>query len=316
MADTLYLTNFPEPNIVERTQIAADVAAAATTVTVKNVDNFANNDIIVLGELGSEQAEKKQITSLDSSTQIITIPALTFKHYNLEPLTKIRGDKIRLYRAANVDGTQPDDGDFSLITTVTIQVSKTYTEYVDEDGGDGYWYKMTYYNSVDSSETDIAESEAIRGGNYGHYATVEQVRRTAGFVDNSDITDDVIAEARDEAESVIKGYIVSSGYYLPLTTPYPPSLVRLVKQLAAAYLLQDEYGASTEGTDKDGYAKEEAVMKRLEKIQDGTITLIDVHKETNTSKKDDVSGWPDDTTEDTPSYQHGGKPKFTMSKNW
>ncbi len=169
---------------------------------------------------------------------------------------------------------------------------------------------------MNNNETDISESDAVRGGNYGHYATVDQVRLAAGFRDNTDIIDESIAEARDEAESIIKGYIVGAGYYLPLLPPYPPTMVRLVKQLASAYLLQNEYGASAQGTDRDGDAREVSVMKYLDKIQIGTIKLVDVNKETITPKVENIAGWPDDTTKDASNQDHGGKPKFTMSKKW
>jgi len=270
----------------------------------------------VFGELASEQAEKVKLTTVTLATQTFAFAALKFAHEKKEPITKLRGDQIKIYRAANVDDTPPDDDDFILIATVDIQVDKSYTEYNDTDGGVGYWYKVTYYHSVNGAETDIVQSDAIRGGNFGHYATIEQIRNAAGFKDNTDVIDEVIAEARDEAEGVVKGYIIAAGYYLPLEPPYPASVARLVKQLASAYLLQDEYGSSVQGSDRDGYAKENSVMKKLEKIQEGEMKLIDVNKETVTPGKDDTSGWPDDTTETETKSNHGGKPIFTISKRW
>jgi hypothetical protein len=316
MAENLYLNNFSEANIVESSQLSDDVAAAAVSAPLRNVQNLAINDYIVLGQLADEQAEKIVLTAVTVSSQTIGFAAIKFAHDKLEEVTKLFGNKIRVYRAADVDGNTPGDDDFILIQNVDIDVTKSYTPWNDSDGGVGYWYKVTYYNSQNGGETDIAESPAVRGGNFGHYATVEQIRLAAGFKDNTDVIDETIAEARDEAEGVVKGYLISAGYYLPLLPPYPASVVRLVKQLGAAFLLQDEYGDAVQGSDRDGYAKEKSVVAKMEAIQAGKQKLLDVNKETITPKKDDVSGWPDESTETTAIGQHGGKPKFTMGKRW
>lgn len=316
MAELLYLTNFPEINIVEKTLLNAAMVAGDTSVVVKNVQNFSVDDFVIIGRVASEQAEKLQLTASTLASQTLGFAACKFAHPKLEEVTKIRGDIIRVYRAADVDGNQPDDDSFILVNPVTINVKRSYTEYNDADGGVGYWYKITYYNSDTGDETDISESPAVRGGNYGHYATIEQVRTTSGLVGNSDVTDEVVAQARDEAESTVKGYIIAGGYVLPIEEPYPPSVVRLVKQLASAFLLQDEFGASVQGTNRDGFEQEKSVIAKLEAIQKGEIQLIDVNKETIKEKKDSVGGWPDDSTETESVSNHGGAPRFTMGRKW
>lgn len=312
MPELLYLTNFPDANIVEQSQLNAAVAATGTSVALKNVSNFAIGDVAVIGRLATEQAEKRELSAVDTSAQTVTFSALSFAHKKLDPITKLRGDQIRIYRAANVDDTQPDDDDFILIHTINIDVTNQITIWNDPTGGVGYWYKITYYASNGGAETDIADSMAVRGGNYGHYATVEQVRKSSGLVGNSDVEDETIAEARNEAESVIKGSILAAGYTLPFEEPYPPSVVRLVKQLASAYLLQEEFGASVQGSNRDGFELEKSIMAKLKLIQEGKIQLIDVNKETVEDKISDVGGSPDDSSES----QSGGDPLFTMGKQW
>lgn len=318
MADLLILNNFPALNLVEKTKLSADVAAAATTFTVKNPDGYSDTngeeDIIIIGLPGQDGSEKKEIVTISSST--FTVAALSFAHKKYTPVASLRGDQIKIYRAANVDGTQPADADFSLLATVNIEVDQQYTEYNDEDGGNGYWYKQTFYHSVKDEETDIADSIAVRGGGYGHYVTVEQVRKSAGFKGNDNIPDADIAEARDDAESTVKGALYSGGYVLPINDPIPGSVVRITRQLAAAYLLQEEYGAAAQGTNKDGYEKEDKIMTRLEAIQEGKITLTDVHTEEEESKVDAVSGWPNDNTEDASEANAGGERRFTSKQTW
>jgi len=124
----------------------------------------------------------------------------------------------------------------------------------------------------------------------------------------------MIAEARDDAENTVKGAVLSGGYVLPIDEPIPGSLIRITRQLAAAFLLQEEYGTAAQGSSKDGYEKEDRVMKRLEQIQTGEVTLTDAHTEEEEDKRDAVSGWPDDTTEDLSSANSGGDKKFRIGQ--
>ena len=164
MADLLKLDNFPELNLKEKTELSADVAAAATTFTVKNasglVDTDTDEDILVIGPPGHEACEKRTIDTISGST--ITVAALSFAHKKYTKVASLRGDQIKIYRAANVDGTKPADASFSLLTTVTIEVDQHYTEYKDATGGSDYWYKQTFYHSLQEVETALADSEAVR----------------------------------------------------------------------------------------------------------------------------------------------------------
>jgi hypothetical protein len=55
----------------------------------------------------------------------------------------------------------------------------------------------------------------------------------------------------------------------------PPLIENISRKLAAAYLLQAEYGPMNTGDSKDGFAKEKSAIAIIEKLQKGTITLCD-----------------------------------------
>lgn len=114
------------------------------------------------------------------------------------------------------------------------------------------------------------------------YTTLERIRREAGFERNDYIHDDTIRDAMEQAEAYVKSFISSRYVLADLSRNFTGSqaedvLRRLTTQLAAAYLLQKEYGAEAQDTDKDGYKKEEQAMNRLADLSNGTLRLIDAN---------------------------------------
>ena len=308
-SETLRLDSFAEANLVEVTTVGTDVAAAASTVTLENVDNLAADDFLVIALPGSEQAEIRRISSITG--QVVTlISALSFAHKKYERVTKIRGDQIRVYRATNVDGTAPADSSFALLAATTIQADQTYIEYTAATGGSGYWWKITYYNSVSLTETELSASPAKRGGGFGFYCTIERTRLEAGIRDNQQVTDQAISEVIAESVSIINGYILAAHYTLPLETPVPSVVEGVTARLAASKLLIRDHGTGAEGSSKDGYALEENAYETLEKIGAGQLPLIDDATGEEIAGDSAVDGWPDETTETAADTDGGGTRKF------
>lgn len=312
MATTLSLLNFSTANIAETTQVSTDASAGAVSVVVKNANNLAIDDYVVIGLLGSELSELKRITGL--STQTLTVSATSFAHKANEPVSELRGNQIKVYRAANVDGTQPSDGSFSLLTTVDIDVDQPFTIYTDSTGGSDYWYKQTYYHSVSTAETAIADSTAVRGGDYGHYVTIEEVRIEAGFTNNPDVTDQMISDRRDDAESQVNGVLKSAKYTLPLTAPYPPVIKNITKLLAAGYLLLQDYGVGADSTNKEGRAKIELAEMLLGKIMRKEIVLVDQFTSSELGSSSILRGWPDSSTATASVEDAGGDIRTRISQ--
>lgn len=308
--EILIADNFGAINLLEETELSAGAAASQANVVVVNPQGYATNDYVLVGDVGSDRAEIKKILSITGQT--ITFSSnLSLDHTKDETLTKLRGNQINFYRAANVDGTVPSDASFSLVSTVSIEPDQTETEYVDSVGGSGYWYKFTYYNDVSSEETDISTAQAVRGGGYNQYASVDQVRTEAGLKNNKYIDDAQILEAIEDAEGQVKASLAAAGYTLPLAEV--PYLIRYVtKQLAAGYLLTNSYGAQHMGTEKDGDLKIKRAMDILTKIESGKTTLtIPPTDETVSQDTTSIAGYPDDTASD-----NCEGPKFSMNQTW
>jgi len=309
MADLLILDNFPPANIAETSKLHVDAAALATTFTVENPNDFAVDKHVVVGRLGNERAEVRKITNVTDS--VITVAALDFAHERFEPVTILRGPQIKVYRAADVDGTPPVDGSFASIATVTIEPDKQFSEHSDSGGGSGFWYKQTFFNTDLSAETTLGASTAVRGGDFGHFATVVDIRREAGFDHNPDITDENIADRRDEAEGEVKGALLNGGYGLPFTR-VPPIVRNVTKLLAAGYLLLQDYGEVAEGTNKEGNAKIKQAERILDKIIKHEVVLTDTD-DSALAHTPNIDAWPTDATETAESDEAGGNRIFRVT---
>ena len=306
MAQIVTLDQFPKFNLIEVSELTADVLAAATEITVLNPDSFDDEHAILIGNPVEEDAEIVTPSALDGSD--ITVSALLRNHNKGTKVYKLRANKIKVYRATNTDDLQPDSiSDYgSAIGTVTLQADQREIEFSDPTGGSGYWYLYTFYNDLSDppTETVINLSEGVRGGDLGHYCTVPQIRNEAGFDDNQYIPDYLIDEARENSESQVDGALSVAGYTLPLT--YVPPLIRnITKMLAAGYLLLTDYGTGADGSTKEGEKKIKIAEKYLDRIQESKLQLIGLSKLPVTLNSQ-IDGWPLDETADLLEDENGG----------
>lgn len=301
MAELLTALNFSSLNIVETTFLDADANASAQSFTVQNPSNFATNRPIKIGE--GERAEIHRVQGI-TGNQITIVGTLAFDHKKFERVNRLRGDQVEFNRALNVDGQPPSNATYNDIGIITIKADTLETEFTDPDGGEDYWYKFVYVDSFDASKTDLTQATPVRGGDYGHYCTIDDIRREAGFGANVHIPNSTIADTREDAESEVKGALIVAGYSLPLAS-VPPVVRNITKRLAAGYLLLQDYGVGAENSTAEGNSKVDLANKLLQKIQNRDIKLLNVLEESH-AKSYAVNGYPDDTTE----------PQITMDKEW
>jgi len=295
MAEVIRPTNFDAINILEKTELSADVAAAQKVANVLNAQGIVTNNFYVIGPLSAELSELAQLDT-KTSNALTAVANYANTHKMGDAVTKLFGDKINIYRATNVDGSTPDDADFSLIGTIDIEVDQSYTEYTDATGGSGYWYKKTFYNSSNLSETTLVDSVAVRGGGYGNYATWEEVREEAGLTSNRYIPDSVYQEKLLSAQGEVNASLKIGGYTLPLTS-VPHLIKNATILIAAGYVLLKEYGPENSGTNKEGNQKLTEGRKLLAKIEGGGSTLVD-SQGGNIGRSSRLGGYPDDTAAD------------------
>jgi hypothetical protein len=321
MSEIIRVPNFSAINLQETSILDADALAAQAQATIVNDITFTVGAKVVIGTLAQETAEVATIQSLAS--KVITFTAnLNNKHLRGEPITQLFGDRIRLYRATNVDGNIPADSAFSYLSIYAIiQGDESTSELTDPDGGAGYWYKTTYYNTATGAETSLALSVPVRGGGYGKLVSIESIRTESGLLDNQNIDDGKFAERRDQAEAEVLGALAAAGYTLPLQsasgTLYTPALVEnITRLLAAGYMMLQEYGPPAEGETNAGQAKVKEARQLLKQIQKQELVLLDITG-VPMVRTAQVAGWPDDTTATVGTDGVNGEPyQMTMSKRF
>jgi len=315
MSQTLKINNFSSLNIVERSQLDADAAAAATSITVKNSQDYAANGHLYIGRLGSDTGEKVTISSITNATTIAT-SALVRPHNRFDDLTSLFGNKVKVYRAANVDGTQPADASFSLLATIDIDFDQNYTQYTDSTGSSDYWYKFTFYNPTTSTETTLADSSAARGASFGLYCSVEDVKKKAGLEGNRYLEDSLVDQKRQAAKAHIDG-VLGGMYVVPFTAPINPLIREISSMLAAGYLLTSEWGASSASTRAEGEELIKLAEAQLEKINSKKLVLTNVIGVSETvADAGGFNAWPNAQTDTTQAESGGAERQFRMADRY
>ena len=316
MSSTLSIDNFGSLNILERTKLNAAVLTGATSVITENADGIATDAFVVIGATGSEKAEVSKVASVAAQTLTLT-DALEFDHERFDDVTKLYGDKIKIYRASNVNGSQPLDADFAAVVDgeIAIQADQLSTTFIDTTGSSDYWYKFTYLNSVASTETSLADSNAARGNGYGDYTSVQSIRVAAGFEHNRNVVDSRIDEHRQAAQAEINGKL-AARYTVPFTAPINAFIADITKRLAAGYLWLALHNSaySPTGTDK-GSLMVKSAKDDITAIQNGSMTLIGTTgtEQDSGTGNGGFNGWPNNDTSEADGDAGGGERLFRIS---
>ncbi|MFB6518581.1 hypothetical protein [Streptomyces sp. NPDC056401] len=285
MSTTLLIDSFSEENVQERTELKSGAAAGSSSLDVRSIEGYEVGQTIYVGQLSRDGIEKAVIAALPNETTITLSLALELSHGLYEPVTSVVGSKVRVYRAPNVDGSQPTGDAYIVLGMRELDPDQTATYYTDPDGSSAYWYRRTFYDPTRNVETDLADSYPVRGDDFKHYASVNEIREAAGFRDAYNLRDSDIDQQRRFAESELNASLAAA-----YTTPFDPvpSLVHdLTVQLAAALLLVAQYSGAAQYR-----AQLKDVRDRIKAYgtKDGSITDDDGN---DLGTGGGVSGYPD-----------------------
>lgn len=311
MSQTLSLSNYRADNIVQRTKLGGTVTpVGSAALTVENNTNFNAADYFVVGALGGEVTELLTVGSTTAETTITPTTSTVLAHSGYDDVTKLFGSQIRVYRAPDVNGLPPADSTLALLTTVNLDIDSAATAYTDSAGGSGYWYKFTYYNPTTGLETNLSDSQAVRGGGVGDYCSVEDIRDEAGFTYAPYITDKMIDDKRQAAQREIDSTLVDS-YSVPFTPPINVWIADICQRLAAGLLLLQQFSQVQSQESKDAQAKVDQARADLKRVALGDVKLTDDNG--NSTALTDSSGaansQPDQNTASDP-VSEGGSPRY------
>lgn len=316
MSTLLSIPNFDPINIKEIGRVDFDAPAGQAIVKFNSVQGIIDNDTLFIGRLGTESAEKLVVQSI-ADPNVTFATNLAKEHRRYQPIVALRGNQLKVYRAPNTNGTSPAVGIYTLMSGMPVDIDpdQSSTNIQDSSGGSDYWYRYTYYNSLLTTETSLEEATAVRGGSYGHYASVSAIRDKAGFANNINIGEGKINDARIAAEDEINTEL--TGFYsLPFTEPIPPRIREITLLLGAGRLLNDEYGPfSSGGSSKRGDSKLKEGRALLAQVKAHDATILDeilVSLQLEGSRG--VSSWPNNDTllAVTPTDQGGSDRSFRI----
>lgn len=286
MATTLRIDSFNAINISKQSELTADVAQNDTSLSLRSTGGLVAGQTIYVGQPSRDGAEAAVIASVASDTAVTLTAGLKLAHRRYDAVTGVVGGSIKIYRAANVDGSVPDESLFSLLATRTINPTATSTYYNDATGSAAYWYRFTYFDPATADETSLLALDAVRGDDVPHYASLSDVRNAAGFQNATNLSDSTVELWRNAAESQINSALASS-YVVPFN-PVPDEVKSLTIELGAALLLNDSYG--------DGSYKTRLtdVRARIEAFRTSATVIIDQDGQSlNTGSS--ISSYPDDS---------------------
>lgn len=158
---------FPDITDSPSTYLTAAVAATGTTLTVKDNNGLADDDYLVIGDVGVDKTEIKKVNAAVTYGTSLTTTALTFDHPAGTKITLVRGNQIVIKRATT------EAGSYSTVSTLDLNPNALLTEYDDSAAGSSTsWYKVSLYD--EDATTTVETSQAVQNGGY---ATT-----TAGYV--------------------------------------------------------------------------------------------------------------------------------------
>lgn len=284
MSTTLILESFSDINIRERSLLTSGASVGDTELVLESTQGFNDGDVVYIGQLSREGCEKAVIASVDSGTSVTLTAGLELAHARFEAVSSVVGNRIRIYRADNVDGSVQPIASFTVLVDREIDPDQQTTYYNDPVGTSDHWYRYTYYNPTTQDETPLEESPVTRGDDFRHYASLSEIRKEAGFSNAINLSDIVIDQQRRAAESEINTAL-SSRYLTPFN-PVPEIIHTLTIQLAAGLLLQNAY----RGTDR-GKDKLKAARDLIHALQVGDQTITDETGNAITNGEG-IASWP------------------------
>ena len=191
----------------EKTYLTAGVKSTATALTVRGIDTnaWADNDWVIVGEIGTSNAEILQVNdaSLADGTTLTIDNAgsggCRYAHAPGEPVYRIDYNQVRFFHASTATGSQ------STLTTIEIQPDDEYTRYEDTTQSTGFGF-VKFYNSQTTALSPSSDAIPYAGqGAKSLSKMIEKVRTLADEEDESYLSDEQITMAINDKQRDILG---------------------------------------------------------------------------------------------------------------
>jgi len=184
----------------EKTYLTVGCAVAATTLTVKAINSaeWADNDFVILGNIGSENCELLQVNGSPSSGTSITIDqsgsgGTRYAHSVDEPLYRISFNQVEFSHASTIGGSK------TVLTTTAITPDDLFTRYEDTSNTTGFGF-VRFKNSTSTTYSSYSIGVPYTGyPAKSLFKMIQGVKRLLNINDQS-IKDEDIADELNEKQ--------------------------------------------------------------------------------------------------------------------
>jgi len=167
----------------ERSYLASGVLALTTSTPLKSAVGIEIGDYVVMGYPGREKTEIVLITGKASNT--IQHAALQFSHNIDTPITIIKYNKVRFYEC------ETENGDYTLIATLDIDIDDLETRYEYNAGIPTNYYRADYLNVESGIYSEL--SDPLIGSGYTSASVAKMIEAVRVLVGQVPSDDEIIA---------------------------------------------------------------------------------------------------------------------------
>lgn len=184
-----------------QTYTSTDNLAGVTALTVDNATDFTSGSILLLlASMGAENAEI--VTSTSHTTNSFVTGATLLPHSRGEVVSELNFDQIVIYKSATINGS------YTLLQTVTFQVTQQVTVTNDTVGLATDFYKVQWRNSITGLLSDFSGPISVVDypENSVQTAIIEPVLSAMGINPNDPrINSDFLIKAVNDARKYTQG---------------------------------------------------------------------------------------------------------------
>lgn len=187
----------------ERTVTTSPVSVGATTLTVKAVDtnSWADNDWLIVGEIGTPTAEVLQVNGAVTDGTSLTVDnagsgGSRYAHGVDEPVYRIDFNKIKVYRATTEAGAKTN------LATIEVMPDNFESRYEDTANTTGFGF-VTFFNTFTNGESPYSDAIPYTGQVQAALGRmITKIRslmdeQSTDFVTDDDIVDGINDKQRD-----------------------------------------------------------------------------------------------------------------------
>lgn len=140
-----------------KTFLTVNTASGVTSLSVKNITSFANNQILVIGQFGNEGTEIAYVNGAPSGSTLTLTTATTYPHSADSPVIVIDFDQVEFSHAVTTTGSK------TVMSTVNMVVdSPDFTRYNDTTYTTGYYF-IRFKNSITNVYSDYSDPIPVSG---------------------------------------------------------------------------------------------------------------------------------------------------------